>query len=121
MDEKELMILKGKFTLCVVLLNVIIFSVAVVICVGAIVDDGYWFKLPVVVAAVLVCAAAILLFVLRYKATKAWLDLHGTTREERIAQAKKREEECRARLRADLEEGLRDEQEQERGGCNYAG
>ncbi len=115
MDEKEQMIFKGKFTLCVVLLNVIIFSAAVAVCVWAIVDDGYWFKLPVVVAAGIVCAAAVLLFVPRYKATKAWLNVHGTTKEERIAQAKKEEEEYRARIRAELEEELRDEQEQKGG------
>jgi hypothetical protein len=109
MDEKEQMIFKGKFTLCVVLLNVIIFSAAVVICVWALVNDSYWFKLPVIVAAIVVCAAAILLFVLRYQATKAWLNVHGITKEDRIAQTRKDDEEYRARVRAELEAELREE------------
>lgn len=114
MDEKEQMILKGKFTLCVVHLNVIIFSAAAAICVWAIIDHRYWFKVPVVVAAAIVCAAAVLLFIPRYKATKEWLNVHGTTKEERIAQAKKEEEEYRARIRAELEEELREEEDQNR-------
>ena len=109
MDEKELIIFNGRFTICVVLLNVIIFSAAVAVCVWEIIDDSYWFKLPVVVAAVIICAAAVLLFVPRYKATKEWLNVHGTTKEERLAQAKKEQEEYRARIRAELEEELREE------------
>ena len=115
MDEKDQVIFKGKFTLCVVLLNIIIFSAAVAVCVWTIVDDSYWFKLPVVIAAAVVCAAAVLVFVPRYKATKEWLKVHGTTKEERIAQAKKEEEEYRARIRAELEAELRKDEE-EKGG-----
>ena len=65
MDEKDQVIFKGKFTLCVVLLNIIIFSAAVAVCVWAIVDDSYWFKLPVVIAAAIVCVAAVLGCVVR--------------------------------------------------------
>jgi hypothetical protein len=109
MDEKEQMILKGKFILCVALLNIIIFSAAVVICVWTIVNDSYWFKLPVIVAAIVAFATAILLFVLRYQATKAWLNVHGITKEERIAHVRKEDDEHRARIRAELEAELREE------------
>jgi uncharacterized membrane protein len=112
MNEKEQVMFRGKFSLCVVLLNIIIFSAAVAVCVWAIVGDGHWFKLPVIVVAAVVCAVAVLFFVSRYKATKAWLNIHGTTKEERIAQEKKREDECRSKIRAELEAELRDKQEQ---------
>ncbi len=111
MDEKEQMVFKGKFTILVVLLNIIIFSAAVAVCVWAIIDDSYWFKLPVVVAAVLIFVASVLIFVPRYKATKSWLQVHGTTKEERMAQAKLEDDEYRARIRAELEAEMREEEE----------
>jgi predicted membrane protein len=109
MDEKEQMIFKGKFVLCVALLNIIIFSAAVVICVWTIVDDSHWFKMPVIIAAIVAFATAILLFVLRYQATKAWLNVHGITEKERIARVMKEDDEHRAGIRAELEAEMREE------------
>jgi uncharacterized membrane protein len=109
MDEKDQAIFRGKFFLCVVLLNIIIFSAAAAVCTWAIVGNGHWFKLPVIVTAAFVCAVAVLFFVPRYKATEAWLNIHGTTKEERIAQEKKRKDEYRSKIRAELEAELRDE------------
>ncbi|MDV0444238.1 hypothetical protein McpCs1_16380 [Methanocorpusculaceae archaeon Cs1] len=114
MDDKEQMMFKGKFTILVVLLNVIIFSAAVAVCVWAIIDDSYWFKLPVVVAAALICAVSVLIFVPRYKATRAWLQVHGTTKEERLAIAKKEDDEYRARIRAELEAEMREEESKDK-------
>jgi hypothetical protein len=112
MDEKEQMTFRGKFTVCVVLLNIAIFSAAVAICTWAIIDDSYWFKLPVVFAALIICVVAILIFVPRYKATKTWLQAHGTTKKERIAQAMKEKAEISTKIRAELEAEMRKEEVQ---------
>ncbi len=111
MDEKEQMIFKGKFTFLVVLLNVMIFSAAAAVLVWAIVPEEYWFRLPVVVCGLILLVVSVLLFVPRYKATKAWLDVHGTTKEERVAQAKKEQEAYRAQIRAELEEEMRQDEQ----------
>lgn len=117
MDEREQMIFKGKYTLLVVLLNVIIFSAAVAIAVWLIVGDEHWFRVPVVVLATVIFAGSVLLFIPRYKATKSWLQVHGSTKEERIAQAKMEQEAYRAQIRAELEAEMReDEQKNQNGG-----
>ena len=115
MDEKDQVIFKGKFTLCVVLLNIIIFSAAVAVCVWTIVDDSYWFKLPVVIAAAIVCVAAVLSFVSRDKAAEEGVEVDGTKKGGGSAQGKQGGEEYRARIRAELEAELRKDEE-EKGG-----
>ena len=86
MDEKDQVIFKGKLTLCVVLLTIIIFSAAVAVCVWTIVDDSYWFKLPVVIAAAIVCVAAVLGFFSRAKGAREWGRVFGPERGEGIVQ-----------------------------------
>ena len=115
MDEKDQVIFKGKFTLCVVLLNIIIFSAAVAVCVWAIVDDSYWFKLPVVIAAAIVCAAAVLVFVSRDKAAEGGGKGHGTTKGGRIGQGEKGGGEERGKNRGGLGGGV-GKDEEEKGG-----
>ncbi|HJK01415.1 MAG TPA: hypothetical protein O0X73_03870 [Methanocorpusculum sp.] len=111
MDEKDRMLFKGKFTLCVLLLNIIIISIAIAVCSLVIIDDKYWFKMPVFFAAVCACVIAVLFFVPKYKATKTWLNVHGSTRKERLAHAKEEEEYYHAKILAELDSELCDEKE----------
>lgn len=112
MDDKTRVVFKGKFTVLVILLNVIIFSAAVSVLVWALVPEEYWFRMPIVVAGIILVLVSVLLFIPKYKKTRDWLGVHGSTKEERISQAQKEQDEYRARIRAELEEELRLEAEE---------
>lgn len=116
MDDKELKIFKGKFTACVLLLNVIIFCAAAAVLFFFIPPDTWGPKYFVVVACAVISVATLAAFIPKYKSTKAWLEIHGTTKEERLAKLRAEKEAERARIRAELEEEMREELENESAG-----
>jgi uncharacterized membrane protein len=109
MDDRTRVVLKGKFAALVILLNIMIFSAAAAVLVWALVPEQYWFRMPVVIAGIILVLVSVLIFIPKYRKTKKWLAIHGTTKEERLARAQKEEDEYRARVRAELEEELRRE------------
>ncbi|HKM41363.1 MAG TPA: hypothetical protein VJY43_02230 [Methanocorpusculum sp.] len=111
MDDTERSQFKGKFTGLVFILNILIFAIAAGIIVFFIIPDTYWFKIPVVIACIIIAIIGIAVFIPKYRATKAWLDIHGTTKEERLAQMQKEQDEYRAQIRAELKEEMREEEE----------
>ena len=78
MDDYCRSILKRKFTLCVLLLNVVIFSLAVAVSIFLIVDNNYSYKYPVVIGSMVICILSSIAFLYHYKKTKTWLNIHGT-------------------------------------------
>ncbi|HJJ30138.1 MAG TPA: hypothetical protein VJ857_04495 [Methanocorpusculum sp.] len=113
MDDSEKTQFKGKFTVLVFILNILIFALAASIIVFFLVPDSLWFRLPIVIICVAIFIISLAVFIPKYRATKAWLDIHGTTKEERIAQMQKEQEEYRAQIRAELEEEMREEEMRE--------
>ena len=111
MDDSEKTQFKGKFTVLVFILNILIFALAASIIVFFLVPDSLWFRLPIVIICVAIFIISLAVFIPKYRATKAWLDIHGTTKEERIAQLQKEQDEYRAQIRAELEEEMREEEE----------
>ncbi|MEA5037318.1 hypothetical protein SDC9_28594 [bioreactor metagenome] len=110
MDETERTQFKGKFTFLVIILNILIFAIAAAIIVFFIVPESIWLRIPIVIVCIAISIISLAVFIPKYRATKAWLDVHGTTKEERLAQTQKEREEYRARIRAELEEEMREEE-----------
>lgn len=113
MDDKEREQFKGMFTANVILLNILIFAIALAVALGIIAPMTWTPKIPVVVGSIVVAVIALILFVRKYRSTKAWLAIHGTTKAERMAEIRAEKEEERARIRAELEAELREELEAE--------
>ncbi|MDO5846520.1 MAG: hypothetical protein Q4Q04_06325 [Methanocorpusculum sp.] len=109
MDDTERAQFKGMFTANVILLNILIFAIALAVALSFIAPASWAPKIPVVVGSIVVAVVALLLFVRKYRSTKAWLEVHGTTKAERLAQAEAEREAERARIRAELEEEMRAE------------
>jgi uncharacterized membrane-anchored protein YitT (DUF2179 family) len=116
MDDSEKSQFKGKFTILVLILNILIFVIAAAILVFFIVPESYWFRIPVVVICIIIAGISIAVFIPKYRTTKAWLDIHGTTKEERLAQMQKEEEEYRAGIRAELKAEMLAENENSKKG-----
>lgn len=114
MDDKTRVVFKGKFTVLVILLNVIIFSAAASILIWALVPEEHWFRLPIVILGVVLVIVSTLIFIPKYKKTRDWLDVHGSTKEERLQKIQEEQDEYRARIRAELEEELRLEAEEKK-------
>lgn len=106
MDEKERVQFKGMFTVNVIYLNILIFALALAVSLGIIAPNTWGPKIPIVVGSIVVFVIFLILFIRKYRSTKAWLAIHGTTKEERMAE--------RARIRAELEAELREEIEEEK-------
>ncbi|HJJ39331.1 MAG TPA: hypothetical protein O0X42_04250 [Methanocorpusculum sp.] len=66
-------------------------------------------KIPLVIVCGVIAVISLVFFIRDYRKTKAWLSIHGTTKAERMAAAKAKEDEERARIRAELEAELRAE------------
>lgn len=113
MDDKELAQFKGKFTVCVLLLNVIIFCAAAAVLFFFIPPSTWEPKIFVVIGCAVIAVIALAAFIPKYRSTKAWLNIHGTTKEERLAKLKKEQDEERARIRAELQAEMREELENE--------
>jgi len=111
MDDTERTQFKGKFTVLVIILNILIFAIAAAIIVFFIVPDSIWLRIPIVLISVVIAVISLAVFIPKYRATKAWLEIHGTTKEERLAQMQKEQDEYRAQIRAELEAEMREEEE----------
>lgn len=114
MDEKERVQFKGMFTVNVIYLNILIFALALAVSLGIIAPNTWGPKIPIVVGSIVVFVIFLILFIRKYRSTKAWLAIHGTTKEERMAQIRAEREAERARIRAELEAELREEIEEEK-------
>ncbi|MDO5844327.1 MAG: hypothetical protein Q4Q53_04190 [Methanocorpusculum sp.] len=115
MDDKELAQFKGKFTVCVLLLNVIIFCAAAAVLFWFIPPSTWEPKIFVVIACAAISLIALAAFIPKYKSTKAWLDIHGTTKEERLAKLKAEKEQERERIRAELRAEMLEEDDKSNG------
>ncbi|MBR4987698.1 MAG: hypothetical protein IKY81_03460 [Methanocorpusculum sp.] len=113
MDDKEREQFKGMFTINVIYLNILIFAIALAVALGIIAPNTWEPKWPIVIGSIVVAVVTLLLFIRKYRSTKAWLAIHGTTKEERMAQIRAEREAERARIRAELEAELREEIEEE--------
>ncbi len=111
MDDTEQTQFKGKFTVLVIILNILIFTIAAAIVVFFIVPTSLWVRIPIVIICIVISIISLAVFIPKYRATKAWLEIHGTTKEERLAQMQKEQDEYRARIRAELKEEMREEEE----------
>ncbi len=111
MDDTERTQFKGKFTVLVIILNILIFAIAAAIIVFFIVPDSIWLRIPIVLICIAISVISLAVFIPKYRATKAWLDIHGTTKEERLTQMQKEQYEYRAKIRAELEEEMREEED----------
>jgi membrane protein implicated in regulation of membrane protease activity len=109
MDDTERMQFKGMFTANVILLNILILAIAMAVALSLIAPASWTPKWPVVIICILTAVVTLVFFIRKYRSTKAWLEIHGTTKEERMALAAKEREAERARIRAELEEELREE------------
>ena len=114
MDDKEREQFKGMFTVNVIYLNILIFAIALAVSLGIIAPNTWSPKFPIVIGSIVVAVVFLILFVRKYRSTKAWLAIHGTTKEERMAQIRAEREAERARIRAELEAELREEIEEEK-------
>lgn len=114
MDDSERAQFKGMFTANVILLNILIFAIALAVALGFIAPASWTPKIPVVIGSVVVAIVSLFLFIRKYRSTKAWLAIHGTTKAERMAQAAAERDAERARIRAELEEELREEMREEK-------
>lgn len=111
MDDTEQTQFKGKFTVLVIILNILIFAIAAAIVVFFIVPTSLWVRIPIVITCIIISIISLAVFIPKYRTTKAWLEIHGTTKEERLAQMQKEQDEYRARIRAELKEEMREEEE----------
>ncbi len=111
MDDTEQTQFKGKFTVLVIILNILIFAIAAAIVVFFIVPTSLWIRIPIVIICIVISIISLAVFIPKYRATKVWLEIHGTTKEERIAQMQKEQDEYRAQIRAELEAEMREEEE----------
>ncbi|MBE6506925.1 MAG: hypothetical protein E7Z72_03220 [Methanocorpusculum parvum] len=114
MDDKEREQFKGMFTVNVIYLNILIFAIALAVSLGIIAPNTWGPKFPIVIGSIIVFVVFLILFIRKYRSTKAWLAIHGTTKEERMAQIRAEREAERARIRAELEAELREEIEEEK-------
>jgi L-lactate permease len=114
MDEKERVQFKGMFTVNVIYLNILIFALALAVSLVIIAPNTWGPKIPIVVGSIVVFVIFLILFIWKYRSTKAWLAIHGTTKEERMAEIRAEREAERARIRAELEAELREEIEEEK-------
>lgn len=111
MDENERQVFKGKFTVCVLLMNA--FSISGVCAVAIILVPLFMGKLEenpwvfaVSAVALVLFVVSLVFFIKKYKAAKAWLDVHGMTREERKEKEKMDLEEERRRIRVEMFEDM---------------
>lgn len=109
MNDEERAQFKGMFSANVLLLNIIIFATALAIALGIIAPNSWLPKWPIIAVSIVIAIIALIFFIRKYRSTKAWLEIHGTTKEERLAQINSEREAERARIRAELEAELREE------------
>ena len=114
MNDEERAQFKPMFTALVIIIDIMLLAAAAAVAFGVIAPASWAPKILVVVLCAVVAVAFLVLFIFKYRATKAWLAVHGTTRAERLAELKAEKEAERARIRAELEAELREEIEAEK-------
>lgn len=118
MEDKDFKIFKGKYAVLVLLLNIIIFTIAfalllILLPIG-IENLRVWEpRIYITAACIVIAVICLIIFIPKYKSTKAWLEVHGETKEERLTRIRKEKDEERARIRAELEAEIRSEMENE--------
>jgi len=113
MNDDERAQFKGMFTSNVLLLNIIIFAVALAVALGFIAPNTWLPKWPIVIASIVIAVITLIFFIRKYRSTKAWLEIHGTTKAERLAKLKAEQDAERERIRAELRAELQEEIEKE--------
>ncbi len=117
MNDQERLMGKNKFRTLVLLLDLVILTAAVGIIfliLGFFKPIAPEVRITVIVVCTVVSVGTLSLFLRTYRATKAWLTVHGTTKAERIAETKAKEDTERARIRAELLAEIGAEQNSER-------
>ncbi|MDO5847582.1 MAG: hypothetical protein Q4Q20_04725 [Methanocorpusculum sp.] len=114
MNDQERAYFKGKFRVLVIYIDIMLFAAALAIILGIVAPATWAPKIPVIIVSAAVAVLFLVLFIRKYRSTKAWLDVHGMTKAERLAKEKAEKEAERARIRAELEAELREEIEAER-------
>ena len=113
MNDEEREIFKGMFRLNVIYIDIFLFAAAAAIIFGIVAPATWGPKIPVIIISAAVAVLFVILFIRQYRKTKAWLDIHGMTKKERLAMEKAKEDAERAKIRAELEAELRAEIEAE--------
>lgn len=113
MNDQERAFFKGNFRILVIYIDIMLFAAALAIALGIIAPMTWTPKIPVVIISAAVAVLFLVLFIRKYRTTKAWLDVHGMTKAERLAKENAEREAERARIRAELEAELREEIEAE--------
>ena len=114
MNDEERAQFKPMFTALVIIIDIMLLAAAAAVAFGIIAPASWAPKIPVVIICAVIAVGFLVLFIFRYRATKAWLAVHGTTRAERLAELNAEKEAERARIRAELEAELREEIEAEK-------
>ena len=114
MNDEERAQFKPMFTALVIIIDIMLLAAAAAVAFGIIAPASWAPKIFVVILCAVIAVAFLVLFIFRYRATKAWLAVHGTTRAERLAELNAEKEAERARIRAELEAELREEIEAEK-------
>ena len=114
MNDQERAYFKGNFRVLVIYIDIMLFAAALAIILGIVAPAAFGPKIPIVVISAAVAVLFLVLFIRKYRSTKAWLDVHGMTKAERLAKENAEKEAERARIRAELEAELREEIEAER-------
>jgi len=114
MNDEERVQFKGMFTANVLLLNILIFAVALAVAMGIIAPNTWvpWKWLIVILSGV-IAIVTLIFFIRKYRTTKAWLEIHGTTKAERLAKLQAEKDAERERIRAELRAELQEEIEKE--------
>ena len=114
MNDEERAQFKPKFTGLVIIIDIMLLAAAAAIALGVIAPASWGPKIPVIIICAVIAVALLVVFIIKYRATKAWLAVHGTTRAERLAELNAEKEAERAKIRAELEAELREEIEAEK-------
>lgn len=118
MDVEERAQFKVMFRTCVLLLNAFTITCAIGLCFViiplAMSKAAVWTWIVAAVAFALF-AVSLYFFIRKYKSTKAWLDIHGTTKEERKAREKADLETQRLQVRREMYEEACDDLKKEIG------
>ena len=113
MNDQEREYFKGNFRVLVIYIDIMLFAAALAVILGIVAPATFGPKIPIVIISAAVAVLFLVLFIRKYRSTKAWLDVHGMTKAERLAKEKAEKEAERARIRAELEAELREEIEAE--------
>ena len=118
MDEEERAQFKVMFRTCILLLNAFSITCAIGLCfviIPPVMGKAAVWTWVVAAVAFVLFAVSLYFFIRRYKATKAWLDINGTTKEERKAKEKADLETQRLEIRREMYQEAADDLKKEIG------